>query len=101
MSNKIYYPVLQMACHVYGSEKLFEHNSFTARSMQNLVWNLCSYRHIYEHEQQRYNGIKAAIGFGIGEIAACVVTGVIQMEQAFQELFKIIKVVPERRHPHN
>ena len=85
--EEIYGPVIRTAISVYGSKLLFEHNSFTAKSMQNLVWNLCSYRYLYENEQKRYNRIKTAIGFGIGEIAACVVSGVIDIEQAFHDRF--------------
>ena len=51
--------------------------------MQNLALNLCCYRELFEHYPEKYRTIAAAVGYGIGEVAAAVVSGFIKMEDAF------------------
>ena len=51
--------------------------------MQNLALNLCCYRQLFEEYPEKYRTIKAAVGYGIGEVAAAVVSGFIKMEDAF------------------
>ena len=58
-------------------------NSFTDRSLRNLAMNLCAYRYLYENDQRQYGSIAAALGYGIGEVAAATVAGIIDIQSAF------------------
>ena len=71
-----------VANEVYGNYVFTKHD-FRARSVQNLALNLCCYRRLFEQYPEQYRTIKAAVGYGIGEVAAAVVSGYIKMEDAF------------------
>ena len=45
--------------------------------------NLCSYRNFYEENPTQFNSVKCALGFGIGEVAALVVSGLSNKQLKF------------------
>ena len=77
-----YARIMGVANEVYG-DYVFTKHDFRARSVQNLALNLCCYRRLFEEHPDHYRTIKAAVGYGIGEVAAAVVAGIIKMEDAF------------------
>ena len=80
--NGNYSRIMGVANEVYGNYVFTKHD-FRARSVQNLALNLCCYRRLFEQYPEQYRTIKAAVGYGIGEVAAAVVSGYIKMEDAF------------------
>ena len=52
-----------------------QETDFRALSVINLAMNLCAYRNFYEENPTQFNSVKCALGFGIGEVAALVVSG--------------------------
>ena len=78
----IYLPILEVGKMVKRGD-IMKGNSFTDRSLRNLALNLCAYRYLYENHQRQYGSIAAALGYGIGEVAAATVAGIIDIESAF------------------
>ena len=79
----IYLPILEVGNYVKKGN-ILNGTSFTNRSMRNLALNLCAYRYVYENHQRQYGTIAAAVGYGIGEVAAATVAGIIDIESAFR-----------------
>ena len=79
---EIYKPILDVGKMIKGSDIMIG-NSFTDRSLRNFAMNLCAYRYLYENHQRQYGSIAAALGHGIGEVAAATVAGIIDIESAF------------------
>ena len=79
---EIYKPILDVGKMVKRGD-ILTGNTFTDRSLRNLALNLCAYRYLYENHQRQYGSIAAALGHGIGEVAAATVAGIIDIESAF------------------
>ena len=51
--------------------------------MTNLAMNLCAYRKLYEEHPEKYQTIKAAIGYGIGEVRVSAISEYFSMLSRF------------------
>lgn len=78
-----YADILEAASKSYG-KYVFKHTDFRALSTINLAMNLCAYRQFYEENPVQFNSVKSAVGFGLGELAALVVSGAIDTQDAFE-----------------
>lgn len=67
---------------LYRSDSVYSQTDFRAQTLVNLAMNLCAYREFYSSDS-RFSKLKIAIGFGIGELAALVVSNLITTEDAF------------------
>ena len=81
--GNMYADILEAASNSYG-KYVFKYNDFRALSVINLAMNLCSYRKFYEENPTQFNTVKAAVGFGLGEMAALVVSGMMDTKDAFE-----------------
>ena len=96
----IYADILEAASKSYG-KYVFKYTDFRALSVINLAMNLCAYRQFYEENPTQFNTVKAATGFGIGEVAALVVSGMLDTNDAFEIINYHSNEVQklERKHP--